>query len=79
MMQERKQWLKAVEDFRNDSATIIECPKCNEGILFFMDVAFDDNDIKKGGERIIECNKCGKFEIVLYRNPPQNWYTKNKS
>lgn len=31
----------------------------------------------KRGERFIECLKCGKFEIVLYRNPPENWYFKN--
>jgi len=78
MTEERKQWINAVEEFRNDLDAVIECPKCKEGILFFIDVAFDDNNINKGGERIIECEKCGKYEIVLYRNPPRNWYLKNK-
>lgn len=40
-------------------------------------VAFDENEISKGGERFIECLVCGKVEIVLYRKSPGNWYSKN--
>jgi hypothetical protein len=76
-MEERKLWLNAVEEFRNNIDAIIECPKCKKGILYFTDVAFEENDISKGGERIIECGNCRKFEIVLYRTPPINWYKKN--
>lgn len=76
-MEERKKWLDAVEKFRIDINTIIKCPHCSKGYLTTKDIAFDDNQIDKGGERFIECLSCGKFEIVLYRNPPENWYEKN--
>lgn len=78
MNEERKEWLNAVEEFRKNMNAIIECPNCKEGMLFFTDIAFEDTNIEKGGERIIRCKKCGKFEIVLYRNPPENWYLGNK-
>ncbi|WP_158975054.1 hypothetical protein [Cellulophaga sp. L1A9] len=77
MEEQRKQWLNAVEEFRNDSNTVIKCPNCKKGILFFTDIAFEENDKNKGGKRIIECGNCGKFEIVLYRQPPENWYQNN--
>jgi uncharacterized C2H2 Zn-finger protein len=76
MTEERKQWLKAVEEFRKNSEAIIECPNCKKGTLFFTDVAFDNSEINQGGERIIECPNCQKYEAVLYRNPPKNWYLK---
>ena len=78
MHEERSQWLSAVEEFRNNINAVIKCPSCREGILFCTDIAFDDTDVNKGGERIIECEKCKKFEALLYRNPPGNWYSKNK-
>jgi hypothetical protein len=77
-MNERKQWLNAAEEFRMNMDAVIECPKCKKGLLFFKDIAFDDNNINMGGERVIKCRNCGKFEIVLYRNPPENWYLKNR-
>lgn len=76
-MEERKKWLDAVEKFRIDINAIIKCPNCEKGYLITRDVAFDDDDITKGGERYIECSRCNKFEIVLYRTPPMNWYIKN--
>ena len=45
-------------------------------MLTILDIAFDEKDISKGGERIVECQNCRKFEIVLYRIPPINWYHK---
>jgi DNA-directed RNA polymerase subunit RPC12/RpoP len=77
MTDERKEWINVVEKFRNNINAVIECPACKMGILSFTDIAFDNNDINKGGERVIECPNCNKFEIVLYRYPPENWYTKN--
>lgn len=56
---------------------MIKCPNCKNGYLIIIDVTFDDSDIGKGGERFIESTTCGKFEIILYRNPPKNWYLKN--
>lgn len=78
-MDKRKKWLEAVEKFRIDLESVVQCPNCEKGILNVKDVAFDDNNVKKGGERFLECPVCGKFEIVLYRNPPLNWYLKNES
>ena len=66
-MEERKYWLEAVEKFRLNIDSIVSCPNCQEGFLIIKDVAFNDEDISKGGERFIECPICGKFEIVLYR------------
>lgn len=78
-MEERKKWLDAVEKFRIDINAIIKCPHCEKGDLIIKDVAFDDKEISKGGERFIECPACGNFEIVLYRNPPENWYLRNNA
>ncbi|OOV17660.1 hypothetical protein [Flavobacterium sp. LM4] len=78
-MEERKKWLDAVEKFRIDINTIVICPHCEKGNLIVNDVAFDESEINKGGERFIECLTCGKFEIVLYRRPPENWYSKNNT
>jgi len=76
-MEERKYWLEAVEKFRLNIDSIVACPNCQQGFLTIKDVAFNDEDISKGGERFIECPICDKFEIVLYRIPPKNWYSKN--
>ncbi|MFH7015481.1 hypothetical protein [Flavobacterium sp. FlaQc-47] len=76
-MEERKKWLSAIEKFVTDINSIVSCPNCEKGNLI-KDVAFNDNQISKGGERFIECRACGKFEIVLYRNPPENWYLNNE-
>lgn len=73
MTDERKQWLKAAKQFGDTIDTTIECPSCRKGNLFFTDIAFDNNDLNKGGERIIECPNCKKFEVVLYRKKPKNW------
>jgi hypothetical protein len=73
----KKKWLDTVEKFRIDINSIIKCPHCEKGYLITKDVAFDENEIGKGGERYIECPSCGKFEIVLYRNPPENWCKKD--
>lgn len=73
-MEERQKWLDAVESFRIDIHSVIKCPHCEKENLRIKDVAFNENQITNGGERFIECSKCGKFEIVLYRNPPENWY-----
>ncbi|WP_338839055.1 hypothetical protein [Flavobacterium ginsenosidimutans] len=78
-MDERNKWLNAVEKFRIDINTSIKCPHCDKGYLITKDVAFDDNEIDKGGERFIECPACGKFEVVLYRIHPENWYSKNNA
>ncbi|TDW52801.1 hypothetical protein EV144_1011494 [Flavobacterium sp. 270] len=76
-MEERKKWIDIVEKFRNDINVIVNCPHCKKEDLVIKDVAFNDNEINKVGERFIECLICGKFEIVLYRKPPENWYLKN--
>ncbi|WP_343615947.1 hypothetical protein [Flavobacterium sp.] len=78
-MEERKKWLNAVEKFRIDINAIIICPNCEKGNLIARDIAFDENEVYKGGERFIECLICGKFEIVLYRKPPENWCLKNNA
>jgi hypothetical protein len=77
-MDERKYWLLVVEQFRNDINAVIICPSCKKGSLNITDVAFDDTNITKGGERYIQCPICKKSEIVLYRIAPENWYSKNK-
>ncbi|KQW99027.1 hypothetical protein [Flavobacterium sp. Root420] len=77
-MEERKNWLDAAEKFRSNSNAVLLCPSCNEGYLQIRDVPFDENNISKGGERFIECPVCKKFEIILYRTIPENWFYNNK-
>ncbi|MBE8723988.1 hypothetical protein [Flavobacterium hungaricum] len=76
-MEERKLWLDAVEFFRNDIDSKINCPTCKTGTLFTIDVAFEIENSDKGGERYIKCTHCNALEIVLYRKPPNNWFSKN--
>jgi uncharacterized Zn finger protein len=76
-MEEREKWLDAVEQFRLNIDVVISCPSCNYESLKIRDIAFDESDKNKGGERFIECSKCGRFEIVLYRKIPENWSVKN--
>lgn len=75
-MNGRTQWLEAVEEFRKDANASVTCPSCKIGKLEIMDIPFDDRNILKGGERYLKCPNCGRFEIVLYRKPPENWMTK---
>lgn len=77
MTEKRKKWLDAVEEFRKNVNAVVECPNCSDGLLSITDVAFDELDFNKGGERILKCDKCDKCEVVLYRKPPPNWYSKN--
>jgi hypothetical protein len=74
---ERKLWIEAVEAFRVDVDALVPCPSCHIGYLEMTDVPFDDNNSSKGGERYLRCRNCGKTEIVLYRNPPENWLSKS--
>lgn len=74
-MEERKKWLYAVEQFRLNINVVISCPSCNMGTLKSRDIAFDELNITKGGERRIECSTCFKFEVVLYRKIPENWFS----
>ena len=76
-MAERKNWVDAAEKFRSNINAVISCPNCKNGYLEIRDVAFDENNINKGGERFIECVKCNKLEIVLYRTIPENWFHNN--
>lgn len=75
-MEERKFWLEAIQKFRDDINSLINCPSCKKGNLFTLDIAFDEENIDKGGERYIKCTNCNKFEIVLYHIIPLNWYAK---
>jgi hypothetical protein len=75
-MDERKLWLKAVEAFRQNINAIVPCPSCNDGYLQITDVPFSEIDASKGGERYLKCSNCERTEIVLYRNPPDNWMIK---
>jgi len=72
-MNERALWLQAVETFRQDINATVLCPACKNGHLQVMDAPFDENNISKGGERYLKCSNCNRFEIVLYRAPPENW------
>lgn len=73
-MDNKKDWLNIEAKFREDINASVICPKCNKGLLVAKDIAFDDSNLDKGGERIISCPVCNKFEAVLYRvNFPQNW------
>jgi len=72
-MDERRLWLKAVEDFRKDINAYVSCPSCHNGHLKITDVPFDEDNALKGGERYLKCSNCSRVEIVLYRNPPENW------
>lgn len=77
-MEERKLWMQAEENFRNNINALVTCPSCKKGNLFTTDIPFDEKNIAKGGERCMKCTNCGKFEMVLYRNTvPENWYSKN--
>ncbi len=76
-MNERKNWIEAEEKFRKDINAIIISPSCGKGNLIAFDVLFDNNDIKKGGERIIQCSVCGKYEAIFYRKLPGNWNSQN--
>ncbi|MDA6072759.1 hypothetical protein NJT12_24350 [Flavobacterium sp. AC] len=75
-MKQRKKWLDAAESFRIDIHSIVKCPNCEKENLTVLDIAFNTNAINMGGERCIECPECRKFEIVLYRNPHENWCIK---
>ncbi len=50
-MGERKLWLQAEENFRNDIKALVTCLSCKKGNLFATDIPFDENNIAKGGER----------------------------
>jgi transposase-like protein len=72
-MDERQLWLQAVEAIKQDINSTVSCPACNSGYLEVIDVPFDHRDKFKGGERYLKCSNCNRVEIVLYRNPPENW------
>ena len=76
MMNERIEWLNAVEAFRIDINAEVLCPKCKKSNLLVKDIPFDIKDEKRGGERCLECPNCKKIEFVLYKNPPENWLFK---
>ena len=77
-MNTRREWLKAAELFRNDINAEILCPNCKQSNLLVIDISFDITNIKKGGERCLKCSNCGKAEFILYRNPPENWFSKEE-
>ena len=66
--------MEIVEMFSENLNTKVLCPYCQNGFLAIKDIPFDINDVYAGGERFIGCNLCRKYEIVLYRTPPKNWY-----
>jgi len=69
-------WVELIEIFRNNIDASAICPICKIGILTVTDIAFDNKNIEKGGERLIQCPHCGVSRIILYRNPPENWFKK---
>ncbi len=76
-MDKRKAWLNIESEFRENINTSVICPECNKGYLMVQDIAFDEYNLEKGGERIIKCPICKRYEAVLYKNLPLNWNTKN--
>jgi hypothetical protein len=78
-MEERKKWLEAIDVFRNDIDAKVLCPHCAIGSLIVTDIAFDNDNIDKGGERIIKCSCCGEYTTVLYRVTPENWFGARRS
>lgn len=76
-MSTRNKWLQAERIFRDNINASVICPSCERGVLLIQDVAFDESDIEKGGERIIRCPECNQLEIMLYRIPPPNWFSKS--
>lgn len=74
----KNNWIDVALIISEDINAIVECPHCHKGSLIVKDVAFDYKHIEKGGERYLICPNCQRFEVILYKFPPSNWYQKAK-
>ena len=75
MNDEREAWVAIATELYNASGVInqILCPSCKRGILEVIDISLVSNDLLKGGERIIRCKWCNKYEAILFKTLPPNF------